>query len=517
MGGALLLLYVLVCNAICRPHYVSKLILLSPAGHHEFLGGLQRMTVHIAAFLCKSVSPQPFPPSRSSAHSVAMRLLQDLKRSGAMLDLLAALGSVFIGGSLLTFPFRFTSFEEYPMGGTSTDVLLHGTDIIKAKEWIAYQYRTKENRRRYGRDSVWGYWTDDDYRRALDAGRSKEDSSDEKETGRDEKQDACRMKTYSPSFPPASFTGLASALPLTIRYDFGLIDVPTVFFSGGKDQLIPEGNIEVQQDLINVSRPGIASRLSFPLAGHLDFTFATGDDVVSAFLQSSTIEVVEDLPDALSKKSVDEPSEDNFSVGKSLLRGVQLRNAAEKEAESLPTGPPTPPPTAEVRKEGSSLQIAKSRSIAETKSAAQGEGIETGDRVFGNVKVPEPTIKLSPQSEFTRALCFAKSATGYHDGHVVRMLPKKCLQGEGKVLSWGARMREIAKCPDASNKDKQERDVPCCERTALPVASLSRSNQKWKPIHDLALRYPWLAAFTKLDETWEGLDKEARELGLHLH
>jgi len=73
---------------------------------------------------------------------------------------MAVLGSLFFGGERSKFVFRYISFSEYPVGGTSHKILRHGIQNMRVKEFQPYDYGRKANRERYGADQPPNYRQD---------------------------------------------------------------------------------------------------------------------------------------------------------------------------------------------------------------------------------------------------------------------------------------------------------------------------------------------------------------------
>jgi alpha-beta hydrolase superfamily lysophospholipase len=229
MGGAVLLQYVLACNALGRPHHLERLVLLSPAGLHRDVPFPTRLAVSAAASVASTLSYRPFP-SRTAGivHRAAAQLLQDARRSQATADLIATAAAAVLGGLPHLFVFRsVVPLTQYPLGGTSTRVILHGVQCMRKEDWTPFDYGPRENARRYG----------------------------------------------SPG-PPPSF-----------RPDLALLNLPVRILAGGRDLLIPPANLVAQAYVMNALRPGTARLTVFPDLGHLDFTLGVSDAVVDEVLE----------------------------------------------------------------------------------------------------------------------------------------------------------------------------------------------------------------------------------------
>ncbi len=171
-------------------------------------------------------------PRRTSGFQVAMaNVLQDLLNSPTASDLVAALGTAFVGGQSESFVFRHVRFHDYPLGGSSVRVLQQGTQVVLAKRLQAFDYGTRENLRRYGSRS-----------------------------------------------PPA------------YRSSYALLNLPIHFVAGSADRLIAHEDVRDLVAEINEAVPGTATCRVFEGLGHLDFTLGTNDEVISHVLREMAVE-----------------------------------------------------------------------------------------------------------------------------------------------------------------------------------------------------------------------------------
>lgn len=241
MGGAVLMLHILHSNALCRPHWLSKIVLLSPAGYHKHVPVPARVLLSATAALVAPLAYRPFPSRNSTMQQILARVLQDAKQGQATGDVLASFFGTLLGGESHSSFTRHVSFTEYPIGGTSTKVVVHGVQNMRVCDWRPFDYGKKENIKRYGE------------------------------------------------------TSNGQGLPPSYRSDYALFDCPVHIVAGGKDQLIPVTNLESQHAMINAVRPGLATLTVFDDQGHLDFTLGLDDAVISHVLreiQSGAADVV---------------------------------------------------------------------------------------------------------------------------------------------------------------------------------------------------------------------------------
>ena len=227
MGGCLLLLHILQCRALGRPHRISRAILLSPAGMHKSVKGMAYYLIHLAYPVVHLLPHGPFMRAPRALQRVVARLAKDFVGQQSTADALAAVSSSMFGGVATRFAFRdVVDVTEYNVGGTSIGVMRHGCQGLIAREINAYDHGEARNRIRYGNPT-----------------------------------------------------------PPNLRLDFGLIDVPIHFVAGGLDVLIPPENIELMARQLQALRPGIATYHCFPDLGHLDFTLSRDDGLVQFVLQ----------------------------------------------------------------------------------------------------------------------------------------------------------------------------------------------------------------------------------------
>lgn len=281
MGGCVLLLHVLMSRALRRPHWLRKLVLLSPAGLHKYTPWPSKALLYALDFAGLLRAERPFPMRSSRLQRLGAHLLQDLKQMAGVGDLMAVAASYFFGGERFNFSFRHVSFTDYPIGGTSHRILRHGIQNVKARDFVPYNYGSRENRERYG-----------------------------------------------------------AAKPPSIRDDFGLLaddgGVDISWIGGGLDLLVPPANLEEQHRLVlaiqrlasqrqrsggfaaggagatsdgdHASASGSggestadeaapapapwmrrggsrSTMLTFPRAGHLDFSLTISDAIISHILE----------------------------------------------------------------------------------------------------------------------------------------------------------------------------------------------------------------------------------------
>ena len=246
MGGCLMLTHVLHSRALRRPHGMCGTVLLSPAGLHRDVGVLPRVVLSLTGLVALRLVPDgPFPMRSSKLQQVVAGIVQDLKRSQGTGDLIAAVASIFFGGTSGGFAFRRISLFDYPLGGTSVRVMAHGCQGMFGSEMTPFSFGEEENLRRYG-----------------------------------------------------------TRAPESYRHDFGLLDVPMAFAAGELDALIPPANVRLLAAAVEAASPGKSGYEGFSQLGHLDFTLGVSDEVIShvlarldSFTRAAADSRVKALPD----------------------------------------------------------------------------------------------------------------------------------------------------------------------------------------------------------------------------
>jgi hypothetical protein len=113
-------------------------------------GGPPCFTRAHALTVCTMYSNGPFPIATNTLQQQFARLLQDLKRTRATSDVLAAVASSFFGGSKADFALRNVQFTDYHIRQTSRRVIRHGVQVSRARRFQPFSYGFEENLRRYG-------------------------------------------------------------------------------------------------------------------------------------------------------------------------------------------------------------------------------------------------------------------------------------------------------------------------------------------------------------------------------
>mmetsp|Transcript_39983 Transcript_39983/g.64862 ORF Transcript_39983/g.64862 Transcript_39983/m.64862 type:complete len:567 (+) Transcript_39983:53-1753(+) len=224
MGAAVSIMYLLYCRFTNRPHHLSKMILLSPAGFHlnmpTWFRFMSRFVHPALRFLRGPLHP---PLLAKQLHFLAVKVLQDAKGSPAFLDLVAFLTTVVLGGDFQGSPFKTLDMYQYQNSSPSIKVIRHGLQMVLRNRFEAYDYGKRRNLAEYG-----------------------------------------------------------SAAPYNFGESYQMIDIPVYFLGGGRDTLIPIHNIRRHYESLFSSNKKLAHLIEFDTLGHLDFTLSANETVLEA-------------------------------------------------------------------------------------------------------------------------------------------------------------------------------------------------------------------------------------------
>ncbi|MCO5593030.1 hypothetical protein L7F22_047035 [Adiantum nelumboides] len=226
LGGAGLLMYVVTRLIEHKPHRLSRLILLSPAGFHKeapWLFDFYQIVFPALAPIAAYVMPGLYIKTRIF-RGLFNKLARDFQNYPAVGGLVQTLCSYFIAGgdsSNWVEALGLTHYNVYDMPGVAYRVIVHLAQLKIADRFQMFDYGS------------------------VDA----------------------NMKAYGTPYP------------LDIGEHYRLIDIPVDFVAGRKDKLIPRSNIRRHYQVLRDSG-GAASYSEFDYA-HLDFTVAHKEDLVA--------------------------------------------------------------------------------------------------------------------------------------------------------------------------------------------------------------------------------------------
>ncbi len=222
MGGMTLEQYIMNSRIVNHPHFLSKGILLSPAGYHKSIPYYLKFLLYILNYTVpKDIGPKPFPVSNSVVHLLAAKILQDLQRTPATLEILNYIASSLIGGQSHEWPFQRVNYTKYPLGVCSFHIILQGLDLILNDKYTMFDFGKEGNEKRYHDDK-----------------------------------------------------------PIDYKNCFQLIDIPMHYIGGKYDTLVPPKDVKRHVQYIQEKHPELATFKVFDTAGHLQFTIGLNHDSI---------------------------------------------------------------------------------------------------------------------------------------------------------------------------------------------------------------------------------------------
>lgn len=225
LGGAGILMYAVTCRIKEKPHRLSRLILLSPAGfHHDsnFVFKLLEYAFRWLAPILKPFFPAFYIPTRFF-RMLLNKLARDLHNYPAVGGLVQTLMSYVVGGDSSNWVgvLGLPHYNMNDMPGVSFQVVLHLAQILHSKKFIMFDYgSTATNIKRYG-----------------------------------------------------------SPKPLDLGQHYRLIDFPVDLVAGRKDQVIRPSMVRKHYEVMRDAGVKV-SFFEFEYA-HLDFTFSHHEELLA--------------------------------------------------------------------------------------------------------------------------------------------------------------------------------------------------------------------------------------------
>ena len=279
-----MLIYVVTKCLAKKPHYLSRLILLSPAGFHEDAPPALKLCQYVvspaAIFLCLFM-PGIYIPTRFF-RGLFNKLSRDFENYPALGGLVQAIVSYIIGGDSSNWvgAIGVSHYNMNNMPGVAVRVAVHLAQMMRTKRFIMYDYGNKElNQRAYGTPE-----------------------------------------------------------PLDIGANYGVIDIPVDVVAGHKDKLIPSTMVKKHFDTME-SAGCQASYSAFEFA-HLDFTFANREElmayVTSRLLLGAPIpgKIIHPLEETPSSRMLTGALSERKSLRERRLNGQSL-NAVARNGENI--------------------------------------------------------------------------------------------------------------------------------------------------------------------------------------
>ncbi|EFJ12557.1 hypothetical protein SELMODRAFT_123829, partial [Selaginella moellendorffii] len=225
LGGAAMLMYVVTARLEGRPHRLSRLILLSPAGFHEdspWLFYILQYLIPLLGPVLRPLVPGIYIPTKF-LRMVLNKLARDFQNYPALGGLVQLLCGSVVGGDSSNWVGALgqTHYNMDDMPGVAYMVAEHMTQMLRAKRFIMYDF-----------GSV-----------------------------------AANTEAYG------------TPEPLDVAAFYDVIDIPVDFVAGKKDRLIPRSMVRKHYETLKAAG-GQASYQEYEYA-HLDFTFAHREELLA--------------------------------------------------------------------------------------------------------------------------------------------------------------------------------------------------------------------------------------------
>lgn len=250
LGGAGILMYAVTCRIKEKPHRLSRLILLSPAGfHHDsnFVFKLLEYAFRWLAPILKPFFPAFYIPTRFF-RMLLNKLARDLHNYPAVGGLVQTLMSYVVGGDSSNWVgvLGLPHYNMNDMPGVSFQVVLHLAQILHSKKFIMFDYgSTATNIKRYG-----------------------------------------------------------SPKPLDLGQHYRLIDFPVDLVAGRKDQVIRPSMVRKHYEVMRDAGVKV-SFFEFEYA-HLDFTFSHHEELLAYVMSRLLLVAPAHSPKSLKLKTKSE-------------------------------------------------------------------------------------------------------------------------------------------------------------------------------------------------------------------
>ncbi|XP_068641733.1 uncharacterized protein [Aristolochia californica] len=225
LGGAVMLMYLITRQIERKPHRLSRLILLSPAGFHEdatIIFTLAQNLVLLLAPILAPLMPGLYIPTRFF-RMLLNKLARDFHNYPALGGLVQTLMSYVVGGDSSNWvgAIGLPHYNMNDMPGVSFYVVHHFAQMKRSKKFIMYDYGSDE----------------------------------------------------------ANIEAYGAPEPLDLGQLYGLIDIPVDLVAGRKDKVIPPSMIRKHYKLMKNAGVDVSYQ-AFEYA-HLDFTFSHREELLS--------------------------------------------------------------------------------------------------------------------------------------------------------------------------------------------------------------------------------------------
>ncbi|WOL11474.1 hypothetical protein Cni_G20237 [Canna indica] len=225
LGGAVMLMYLLTSRINWKPHRLTRLILLSPAGFHDdstIVFTLLEKSMLLLGPLLAPIVPGLYIPTRFF-RMLLNKLARDFQNYPALGGLVQTLMSYVVGGDSSNWigVLGLPHYNMYDMPGVSLYVALHLAQIKRARKFLMYDYGSA----------------------------------------------AANMEAYG------------TPEPLDLGQYYNLIDVPVDLVAGRKDKVIRPSMVKRHYKLMRKADVEVSYK-EFEYA-HLDFTFSHREELLA--------------------------------------------------------------------------------------------------------------------------------------------------------------------------------------------------------------------------------------------
>lgn len=239
LGGAVMLMYVIMRRIVEKPHWISRMILLSPAGFHEDSTFAITVVEHLILLLgpiLAPIIPGLYIPTRFF-RMLMNKLARDFHNYPAVGGLVQTFMSYIVGGDSSNWVgvLGLSHYNMDNMPGVSLRVAVHLAQIKRSKKFMMYDYGSA----------------------------------------------AANMEAYG------------SPKPLDLGQYYHLIDVPIDLVAGRRDRVIRASMVRKHYRLMK--RAGVRVSYNEFAYAHLDFTFSHREELL-AFVMSRLMLPLSEVP-----------------------------------------------------------------------------------------------------------------------------------------------------------------------------------------------------------------------------
>lgn len=225
LGGAVMLMYLITRKIAEKPHRITRMILLSPAGFHEDSGLLFTVVEHLVLIIGPLLTPfihGLYIPTQFF-RMLLNKLARDFQNYPALGGLVQTLMSYVVGGDSSNWigVLGLPHYNMYDMPGVSLHVAIHLAQIKRAKRFIMYDYGNAN----------------------------------------------------------ANIEAYGTPKPLDLGEHYNLIDIPIDLVAGRKDKVIRPTMVRKHYRLMK--RAGVEVSYNEFEYAHLDFTFSHREELLS--------------------------------------------------------------------------------------------------------------------------------------------------------------------------------------------------------------------------------------------